>query len=220
MKRKKKSLYFNILYFNLCISKGKRNVLVFNTNQPLEDKMPVFDVGVNGFCTTEDSCWWVWRGHTKTPVIDFQAFENITDKFTMQCIYTKKLTSPWWWWNMKRFREIYKRNSHPEERGEAQPVITYSEVVRLWSDHFHNALIKLSLLPLRETDTITSSVLNIIHKHSLNDNKSDIVCNCIIKMLKKELKIKTGWDQYGKGCNKAGSQTFGQDCAKCANIWF
>lgn len=73
-----KVLIFNIhtLYFktrslglgqwiNLFISKGKRNVLVFNTNQPLED------VGVNGFCTTEDSCWWVWRGHTKTPVIDF-----------------------------------------------------------------------------------------------------------------------------------------------------
>lgn len=112
--------------------------------------MPVFDA-CKWFLHYRDNCWWVWKGHTKTPVIDFHAFGNISDKFTMQCIYTKKLTSPWIWWNMKKIQD-YKRNSHPEKWGEAQPIITYSEVVWLWSDHFHNALIKLSLLPLRETD--------------------------------------------------------------------
>lgn len=29
---------------------------------------------------------------TKTPVTDFQAFGNISDEFTMKCIYTEKQT--------------------------------------------------------------------------------------------------------------------------------
>lgn len=112
---------------------------------------------------------WVWRGHTKTPVIDFQAFGNISDKFTMQCIYTKKHASPWWRWNMKD-SGIYEKFSPAGTRG--SPVhnnLQQSSPALVWSlSQCSHKTEPASSERYRDNQIISAEQLN--YKH-FNDHK-------------------------------------------------